>query len=86
MAELDGVVHHDFPSVAALAQDNVEERLRQLGFGYRAKYVAQTAYQIRHAKPDGWLTSLRTVPYPEAKQELLSLVGVGPKVADCVVK
>jgi len=69
-----------------LAQDGVEETLRRLGFGYRAKYIANTAKMI-NAMDNGeeWLMGLRGLPYEEAHSALLTLQGVGPKVADCVV-
>jgi N-glycosylase/DNA lyase len=81
----DGYVYYDFPHPSALAHPSVEQNLRNLGFGYRAKYIQSTAYTIAHVKPSGWLTSLRTLSYPKAKESLLELSGVGPKVADCVV-
>ncbi|TQV99785.1 N-glycosylase/DNA lyase [Cordyceps javanica] len=91
---------HDFPTPDALSGDKVESHLRELGFGYRAKYIAQTARVIAKEKPAGWLETLRnpesalktvgmvaadSVPtYKAAHEELLALTGVGPKVADCV--
>lgn len=91
---------HDFPPPAALTGAQVESHLRELGFGYRAKYIAQTARMVAEEKPAGWLESLRNpnspgfdtpkLPrdqhksYKEAHEELLNLTGVGPKVADCV--
>ncbi|KAG0333774.1 8-oxoguanine glycosylase ogg1 [Podila humilis] len=77
---------YGFPTIAALTQDGVEETLRQLGFGYRAKYIAQTAKKIHNMENGGleWLTNLRNLPYEEAHAALLTLQGVGPKVADCV--
>lgn len=81
----DEHVYYDFPNPVALADPSVEQHLRQLGFGYRAKYIQATAHAIAHNKPSGWLSSLRTQSYPVAKESLLELPGVGPKVADCVV-
>ncbi|KYK56850.1 8-oxoguanine DNA-glycosylase [Drechmeria coniospora] len=91
---------HDFPTPDALTGNQVESHLRELGFGYRAKYIAETARLVAHEKPAQWLESLRNpeheglldwkgpeplkVTYKEAHNELLSLAGVGPKVADCV--
>lgn len=49
---------HDFPSVEALTDPQVEQHLRQLGFGYRAKYLYQTAVIVQD-KPPGWLEGLR---------------------------
>ncbi|KAG0380211.1 8-oxoguanine glycosylase ogg1 [Mortierella sp. AD032] len=76
---------YEFPTVEALAQDGVEETLRQLGFGYRAKYIATTARMIRDMQNGKeWLHGLRKVAYDDAHAALLTLQGVGPKVADCV--
>ncbi|KAI9372933.1 DNA glycosylase [Aspergillus egyptiacus] len=64
VATVDGRAYHDFPSPAQLAADgDVEARLRSLGFGYRAKYIYQTALIIAKEKDEGWLNSLRN---PEA--------------------
>ena len=81
----DEYVYYDFPNPGALADPSVEDKLRQLGFGYRAKYIQATAHTIAHVKPTGWLSSLCAQPYQAAKESLLELSGVGPKVADCVV-
>lgn len=62
LGHLDGEAYHDFPSPKALAQEGVEAKLRGLGFGYRARYLYQTACMIVE-KPDGWLDGLRN---PEA--------------------
>ena len=75
---------HSFPSLRELEKDGVEANLREMGFGYRAKYVAQAAqYVLRNHGPD-WLNSLRDVHYEEAWSALQGIPGVGPKVADCV--
>ncbi|GFT71873.1 hypothetical protein NPIL_511091 [Nephila pilipes] len=77
-------VFHTFPSADRLAADDVEAKLRTLGFGYRAKYINQTAKILLNEKPPNWLDTLRKVSYEEAHQALLTLPGVGAKVADCV--
>lgn len=81
----DAHVYYDFPNPIVLADPSVEQNLRQLGFGYRAKYIQSTAHTVAHMKPVGWLPSLRTQSYPVVKESLLELSGVGSKVADCVV-
>lgn len=63
IGSLDEEVYHDFPEPKALAQDGVEANLRLLGFGYRAKYIYQTACMVA-AKPEGWLDSLRNPGAP----------------------
>jgi N-glycosylase/DNA lyase len=92
---------HDFPSPQALRGEGVESHLRELGFGYRAKYIAETARLVCEVKPGGWLDSLTNPEnpgwglakdtkanepptYKHAHEQLLTLSGVGPKVADCV--
>jgi len=59
-----------------------EAELRKCQLGFRARYIAQTAAVIA-AQPD-WLTETEAADYPTAKQRLMSLPGVGEKVADCV--
>ncbi|GEQ71663.1 hypothetical protein JCM33374_g5349 [Metschnikowia sp. JCM 33374] len=86
--EHDGVRYYSFPGPEVLADAEVEGRLRELGFGYRAKYIHQTAKMFvdadrPHITMDA-LYDLRNKPYQEAHQFLLQLTGVGPKVADCI--
>lgn len=79
------VDYYSFPSMSALAQPGVEKKLRELGFGYRAKFIQGTASCIdQKEEGEEWLYNLRNVPYNEAHQDLCSLPGVGAKVADCV--
>ena len=55
-----------------------------MGLGYRAKHLSLTA-QVVAGWGGGALASLRTVSYSDAKDALMELQGVGPKVADCVL-
>ncbi|GFO39889.1 N-glycosylase/DNA lyase [Plakobranchus ocellatus] len=82
---VDGEKYYSFPSLDALCGDSVETHLRELGFGYRAKFIANIAQHVTREKGgDEWVRSLRGKSYAEAKSELMSLLGVGAKVADCV--
>ncbi|XP_072176763.1 N-glycosylase/DNA lyase-like [Diadema setosum] len=82
---LDGVAWHAFPTLTVLGGRGVEERLRKLGFGYRAKFINQTAKKITsELGGEEWLWKLRSLPYSEVHSQLLQLPGVGAKVADCV--
>ena len=80
--ELDGHTHHLFPKPEALAEAG-EANLRALKMGFRAKYVAEAAEKV--AAGDVKLWPLREASYEEAKETLMSLNGVGEKVADCVL-
>ncbi|KAJ5183157.1 8-oxoguanine DNA glycosylase N-terminal [Penicillium capsulatum] len=58
IASVDGRPYHDFPTPEALAGKDVEGNLRSLGFGYRAKYIYQTAVMVSQEREKGWLNSL----------------------------
>jgi N-glycosylase/DNA lyase len=75
-------VGYVFPSPSKLASIG-EDELRMLKMGFRAKYVARVAEIIASGDID--LYSLKDIPYREAKEILISLPGVGNKVADCVL-
>jgi N-glycosylase/DNA lyase len=60
-----------------------EAELRACGLGFRARHVAGIARRL--AAEPGWLAATECAPYPEAKARLLTLPGVGEKVADCVL-
>lgn len=77
--------YYTFPTVEALATRATEQRLRELGFGYRARFVVETAKQVASYGGVIWLWQLRaTSNHATVTRELLNLSGVGPKVADCV--
>ncbi|PYH48801.1 8-oxoguanine glycosylase OGG1 [Aspergillus saccharolyticus JOP 1030-1] len=63
VASVDGRAYHDFPSPEALVaetdDEDVEATLRGLGFGYRAKYICQTARIVALEREKGWLEGLR---------------------------
>ncbi|KAI9013831.1 DNA glycosylase [Phycomyces nitens] len=85
VATMDGEDYYAFPPLDKLI--GCQDKLRELGFGYRARYIAQTAAQIADEHPDQkelWLNSLRDASFEEAKIALMRYPGVGPKVADCV--
>ncbi|KAF8856965.1 N-glycosylase/DNA lyase [Acephala macrosclerotiorum] len=71
IGHIDDQTFHDFPTPESLTGPGVESHLRELGFGYRARYIAKTAKIIAKEKPEGWLQSLcNTEPYdpnPDSK-------------------
>lgn len=84
LCQLDQTAYYDFPSLDALADSSVETCLRDLGFGYRARFLQQSAKQILDKHGTQWLQGLRSEPYLQARDALRTLPGVGMKVADCV--
>ncbi len=83
IAQENDTTYYAFPAAERIAQAN-EADIRALGFGYRAKHLIEAAQALQQ-RGDGWLESLRELPYDEAKRELMQLPGVGAKVADCVL-
>ncbi|XP_068108672.1 N-glycosylase/DNA lyase isoform X2 [Hyperolius riggenbachi] len=79
LCRLDSVDYYSFPDLQALAADDTEAKLRNLGFGYRAKFVSESARTILHKHGPDWLESLRRAPYEEARSALCALPGVGAK-------
>jgi len=79
---LDGASRRTFPRPEVLAEAG-EARLRELGCGFRAPYLAAAA----RAVADGTLplVRLRGAPYQVAHDALVTLRGVGDKIADCVM-
>lgn len=65
---IDKKPYHDFPTPQALVGRDVEARLRELGFGYRAKYIYQTALIVVNDREEGWLNSLRNPECPSFGQ------------------
>lgn len=82
---VEGIEFYEFPSLDRLSKVS-EEELRKAGFGYRAKYITGTV-KVLQSKPGGgeaWLASLRKLDLQNAIEALITLPGVGPKVAACI--
>lgn len=73
---------HAFPSANSLDRAS-EAELRKAGLGYRARAIKAAARAIAKGSLD--LESLRKAGYGEARERLLQVYGVGPKIADCVL-
>ncbi|MDQ2985125.1 MAG: hypothetical protein M3R13_00205 [Armatimonadota bacterium] len=74
--------HRRFPSTSVVAR-LTEAALRANGFGYRAKAFPAVACELIE-RGEGWLETLKSIAYADARRELCSLPGVGPKLADCI--
>jgi len=60
-----------------------EQFLRDLGFGFRAKYLVHAAEAVASNQLN--LLDLRESSYSDARTALTQLHGVGEKIADCVL-
>ena len=75
-------VHHAFVTPKQLA-DLCEDEIASLRCGYRAAWIADAAQRVQSGEID--LQRVQTMPLHEAKEMLMRIRGVGPKVADCVL-
>jgi len=80
--EFDGGTYHAFPTPEELA-GATESELRDLALGYRAPYVVRTAEMV--ADGDAHPNEALGLSYEDARESLTRFVGVGDKVADCVL-
>lgn len=79
--EVDGKELLRFPTYEELSEAS-EDELRDIGVGYRAKYVVET---MKIMEEDFDRSELDGMEYFEAKEYMKQLYGVGDKVADCVL-
>ncbi|EPS95441.1 hypothetical protein FOMPIDRAFT_1168618 [Fomitopsis schrenkii] len=94
---LETDTYHSFPPPSVLAAPEVAATLRSIGFGYRADFIHKTAKMLVEAHgssksgagdiepAEAWLHTLRDMSTTQAREELLKLMGVGRKVADCIL-
>jgi N-glycosylase/DNA lyase len=80
--QFDGETYHAYPTPEQLAVAT-ESELRDLSLGYRAPYVKRTAEMV--ADGDAHPERARDREYEDAREYLTGFVGVGEKVADCVL-
>lgn len=80
--EFDGQTYHQFPTPERLAQAS-ESELRGLGLGYRAPYVQRSTELV--ASGEATADDVRGLEYEPAREAMQAFVGVGDKVADCVL-
>ena len=79
---LEGSTRYTYPTPDALVTAG-EQALRDLGLGYRARYVVSAAKRVAKGEID--LMALRDASYDHALDALMSLEGVGDKVANCIM-
>lgn len=73
---------YSFPSAGVIASADLRT-LRKLGLGFRAGYLKESARKVSSGRFD--LMGLGALSYDKAKDKLLTLKGIGEKVADCVL-
>lgn len=71
-----------FPSAKKIASLTAED-LAPIRSGFRAKYIIDAACKV--ASGEIVLEELKTCDFDCAREKLMTIKGVGPKVADCVL-
>lgn len=71
-----------FPTAEKLAKLKVED-LADIRSGFRAKYIIDAAQKVAQGKIQ--FENLKKMPLAEARENLMIIKGVGPKVADCAL-
>jgi N-glycosylase/DNA lyase len=80
--ETDEGIWYSFPDSYALSCKG-STALDGCKLGYRSPYVFKTACRIED--PESWETEVSSMPYEEARHELMKCAGIGPKASDCVL-
>ena len=81
--EFEGKIYYTFPTPEEL-KDVTIEKYRNLGLGFRDKRIYETTQKILNKEVN--LQTLEQNPNTqEVRETLLTLPGVGPKVADCIL-
>jgi N-glycosylase/DNA lyase len=83
LATVRGTELRRFPEIEILAE-LTEQELRNKGFGYRAANIPHVARDVLNRGGRTYLRQLADTTHREARDELVSLKGVGPKLADCI--
>jgi N-glycosylase/DNA lyase len=83
VCEKGNLSYYAFPEPERLASVPPGMLDGHASLGFRGGNLRHVARQIVE-RGEGWLTGLRDVPYADAHAELLTIRGVGRKIADCV--
>ena len=71
-----------FPKVEKISSLSISQ-LEPIRSGFRAKYILDAAKKVASGEID--FDQIEKLDYLEAKNLLMKIHGVGPKVADCVL-
>lgn len=74
--------YYTFPTPEELAKAT-EEELRECKVGFRAPYIVDACQKVMSGEII--LNDLFNMSAKEAKEELMKIKGVGPKVSDCIL-
>ena len=80
--QFDNKEFHLFPEPKKIASATIQE-IRNCGVGYRAKFIIDAAKMVESQQID--FKYLAKCNYQDAKKIILTVPGIGNKVADCIL-
>ncbi|MDI6618701.1 MAG: DNA glycosylase [Clostridiales bacterium] len=80
--EYKGNTYFSFPEPSKIADADISE-IEKCHTGFRAKFIKGAAVAVNDGDLD--LYNLDKIGYSKARDELMELKGVGPKVSDCIL-
>ncbi|MCV0413011.1 DNA glycosylase [Nitrosarchaeum sp.] len=80
--KFDNQEFYGFPEPIKIANASIQE-IQSCGVGYRAKFIIDAAKMVESKKID--FERLKKLNYYDAKEIILSVPGIGNKVADCIL-
>ncbi|MBE7075270.1 MAG: 8-oxoguanine DNA glycosylase [Clostridiales bacterium] len=72
--------YYSFPTLEQLSKGTIDD-FKSLGAGYRAKYLVEACKMLKNED----LTQYKQLSTKELNKKLLSIMGVGQKVSDCIM-
>lgn len=79
IGQIDNLNFYSFPTIERLAQSDVEDKLRKLNFGYRAKFIHQAAVYLSKNFTRESLLAWRVDSYQQVVENLIKMPGIGKK-------
>ena len=80
--QLDNKEFYMFPEPKKIANATIQE-IQNCGVGYRAKFIIDAAKMVESRQID--FDQLKKSNYQNAKETILTVPGIGNKVADCIL-
>lgn len=80
--EYKGKTYYAFPTIEKL-KDVKEEDIEPCGVGFRGKYIVDTVNKIYRNEYD--IEQIKSATDDECHKQLQNFMGIGPKVADCIM-
>ncbi len=82
IGDFNNTSYYSFPSAEELSKAT-EEELMECKTGFRAKYILDAVEKCLSGEIS--FEKFKEMPTDEVRKELMTIKGVGPKVADCVM-